>query len=323
MTEPTPNPVNPYAAPLGQPGWILPTDASAPPRPRIWPAILAIPLAFAAIIVVQIVAIVAIAVVHLAGGSSPQDLQTDLLDGLTSPAFFIGLGLLGQLTLLLAALVPAWLSPEPLASRLGLVRPVLGVGQIAVLLMGTLVPFAIGIAAAYALSEVIEPDPSVAAMYEKLTPQWVIPFLLFISLAPGFAEELLFRGYAQRRLLARWPAWLAIGLTSLAFALFHIMPHTVVFAFPVGLWLGLIAWKTGSTWPGIACHALVNGLWNVWQLGVRFEIFAEDPPMWLLVALGVVGVATFGASLWILAARNPAGPAESKNAPAIPELPTP
>lgn len=260
----------------------------------------AIPLAFAAIVAVQVVVIVAIAVVHIAGGSSPQDLQKDLLDGLTEPAFFIGLGLLGQLTLLAAALIPAWLSPEPLAARLGLVRPLLGLGQIAVLLAGTLVPFAIGIAAAYGLAEVIEPDPSVAAMYEKLTLSWAIPFLLFISLAPGFAEELLFRGYAQRRLLARWPAWLAIGLTSLVFALFHVTPHTVVFAFPVGIWLGLIAWKTGSTWPGIACHALVNGLWNVWQLGVRFELFHEDPPIWLLVVLGVVGVATFGASLWIL-----------------------
>jgi uncharacterized protein len=227
------------------------------------------------------------------------------------------------LTLLLAAIVPAWLSPEPLPKRLGLVRPLLGVGQIAVLLVATLVPFAVGIAAAYALAEVIPPDPSVAAMYEKLTPQWVIPFLIFISLAPGFAEELLFRGYVQRRLLARWPAWLAIGLTSLAFALFHVMPHTVVFAFPVGVWLGLIAWKTGSTWPGIVCHALINGLWNVWQLGVRFELFAEEPPIWLLSALGVVGVATFGASLWILAARSPAGPVGSTGALSTRELPTP
>jgi membrane protease YdiL (CAAX protease family) len=213
---------------------------------------------------------------------------------------FIGLGLLGQVTLLATALGAAWLSPEPLPLRLGIVRPQLPAGQIAVLLVGTLVPFAIGIAAAYALAEVIEPDPSVAAMYKKLTLPWAIPFLLFISLAPGFAEELLFRGYAQRRLLQRWQPWLAIGLTSLVFALFHVTPHAVTFAFPVGLWLGLLAWRTGSTWPGIICHALVNGLWNVWQLGVRFEFFAEDAPVWLLAVLGVLGCSSFAASLWIM-----------------------
>jgi membrane protease YdiL (CAAX protease family) len=268
------------------------------------------------------VAIVSIVAWHLSQGGSPQDLQRELIDWITQPGMFIGLGLLGQLTMLGAALAAAWLSPEPLASRLGLVSPRLSTGKIAVLLVGTLVPFAVGIGAAYSLAEVIDPDPSVAAMYENLTLDWAIPFLLFISLAPGIAEELLFRGYAQRRLLARWSPWLAIGLTSVVFALFHVTPHAVSFAFPLGIWLGLIAWRTGSTWPGIACHALVNGLWNVWQLGVRFEFFAEEAPTWLLVLLGVIGSATFVASLWILFARSPAGLAEPTDIRASPLPPT-
>jgi len=127
--------------------------------------------------------------------------------------------------------------------------------------------------------------------------------LLFISLAPGFSEELLFRGYMQRRLLERWNASAAILVTSLIFALFHITPHAVVFALPVGIWLGLMAWKSRSVWPGIVCHALINGMWNIWQLGVRFDYFPPRPPVGLLVGLGIVGVAAFAASLWLIFRR--------------------
>jgi membrane protease YdiL (CAAX protease family) len=61
-------------------------------------------------------------------------------------------------------------------------------------------------------------------MYERMTPVVAVPFVLFIAAFPGFNEELLFRGYIQRRLLARWSPWLAISVTSALFALMHVMP---------------------------------------------------------------------------------------------------
>ncbi len=296
-----PPPTNPYESPLVPltPGVAL-LPAEPQRRPRVWTAFVAVVAAFAAVIVGQIAATIALVAWHFAEGGTAGDLQAKLMDLITQPAMFIALGLLGQLMMLFTALVAAWLSPQPLALRLGLVQPATSVVQIGILIAGVLVPFAIGMSLAYALAEVIDPDPSVAAMYEKMTLGMALPFLLFIALAPGFTEELLFRGYVQRRLVERWGAGVAIVVTSLIFALFHIMPHAVAFAFPVGIWLGMLAWKTGSVWPGIICHALINGLWNVWQLGVRFDYFAEQPPVVLLVVLAIVGVAAFGASLWLM-----------------------
>jgi len=298
---------NPYAPPLVLPALADSSSAILPPparRPRVWPAFVVLPVAFVAVIIAQVIGIVAVVAWYLAQGGTPQGLQAGLLDLVTRPALFIGLGLLSQLAIGGTALIAGWLSPVPLAQRLGLLRPAVDASKIAVMTAGSLVPFTIGIALAYALAEIISPDPSVAAMYSKMTVGWALPFVLFIALAPGFCEELLFRGYVQRRLLERWNLWAAVLVTSLLFAVFHIMPHAVVFAFPVGIWLGLMAAKSGSIWPGVICHASINGLWNVWQLGVKFEVFSANPPLPLLVVLGTVGVGAFAASLWLMFRTN-------------------
>jgi membrane protease YdiL (CAAX protease family) len=79
----------------------------------------------------------------------------------------------------------------------------------------------------------------------------------------------------QRRLLERWSPLRAVVAVSVVFAFFHVMPHAIVVAFPVGLWFGIIAWRTGSIGPGIACHAFVNGGVNAWRLIVKFGDVSE------------------------------------------------
>jgi membrane protease YdiL (CAAX protease family) len=140
----------------------------------------------------------------------------------------------------------------------------------------------------------------VAALYRQMTWEAAVPFLLFIAVVPAFMEELLFRGYIQGRLLQRWPAWVAILVTSVLFALMHVAPHAVAAAFPLGLWLGVLAWRTGSVWPGIVCHAFVNGAWNVWQVGRSLTGLEENPPAPVLVGLGVVGLVCFVLSCRLL-----------------------
>src|SRR5690606_18245349 len=120
-------------------------------------------------------------------------------------------------------------------------------------------------------------DESIRELYAQMTWSVSIPFLLFISLAPGFVEEVLFRGYVQQRLLSRWSAWVAIIASSVVFALFHVTPHAFVLTFPLGVWFGWLAWQTRSVWPGIVCHAFVNGSWNVGQLGMKLAGLPEEP----------------------------------------------
>ncbi|MEX2174445.1 MAG: CPBP family intramembrane glutamic endopeptidase [Pirellulaceae bacterium] len=292
--------VNPYAASQMAPSPFAPSAAALQRPPRVWTVFVTVIVTFVAIIAAQIVAGIGIVLWHFARGGSPQGLQGDLLKLVARPDVFICLGLMNQAVIGGMALAAAWLSPQPMAARLGLVAPRQSALGILLMCVGSLVPFAIGMAAAYALAEVIEPDPTAEALYEQMTPALAVPFLLFIALAPGLCEEILFRGYVQRRLLERWNPWLAIGITSVVFALFHVTPHAVVFAFPVGIWLGLMAWNSGSIWPGALCHAAINGLWNVWHLGVRFNYFAEQPPLWFSIGLVVVGVAAFALSLWMM-----------------------
>jgi membrane protease YdiL (CAAX protease family) len=160
---------------------------------------------------------------------------------------------------------------------------------------------------AYALARVVPPDQSAEGLYRQMPWGTTVPFVQFIALAPAFTEELLFRGYIQGRLLRRWPAWVAILVTSVLFALMHVTPHAVVAVLPLGVWLGVLAWRMGSVWPGIACHAWVNGTWNVWQVGRRLAGLSETPPVPALVGLGVVVLLAFVVSCQLL--RQPSGAA--------------
>jgi len=158
-----------------------------------------------------------------------------------------------------------------------------------------------------ALAQVIKPDPSVPHLYEQMTWEWAVPFVLFIALVPGFVEETLFRGYIQRRLLKRWSPAVAILVTTVLFAIMHIMPHAVVNAFVIGLWLGVLAWRTGSVWPGIVSHAFINGSWNIWQIGKVLGYFPPIPSPAVTATICAVVVGCFLASVWLLARqRKPA-----------------
>jgi membrane protease YdiL (CAAX protease family) len=146
-----------------------------------------------------------------------------------------------------------------------------------------------------------------------MTPLMAIPFILFIAIAPGFNEEMLFRGYMQRRLLARWNPWVAILVASLLFALLHIMPHTLALAFPVGIWLGVLAWRTDSTWPGIISHAAFNGLWNVYVIGSRLKYLPDPLPVWFQFAFFGIAWICFLASFVLLTRMKPGVSADTNS----------
>jgi CAAX protease family protein len=292
----------PYATPVSTATVAPPNSGDKPVRPpRVWTVFVVYVLAFAATIGVQIVLSIGLLVRFLQQGTSLQEASNRLIAIAGTPEFFIGMALPAQLMLLLTALAAAWVSPVPLDKRLGLLSPRAGLARIVVWLVAASVPFLVGIWAATLLAKVIPPDPSVALLYKNMHWQIAIPFIVFIAVAPGLSEEFLFRGYMQRRLTQRWSSWVGILVTSLLFAVMHIMPHAVVFAFPLGIWLGLIAWRCNSVWPGVICHALINGLWNVWQIGLSLKVFSEDAELPLLIALGGVGLAAFALACWDLA----------------------
>src|SRR5262249_44506433 len=125
----------------------------------------------------------------------------------------------------------------------------------------------------------------------------------------------LFRGYLQRRLLQRWHPAVAILVTSALFAIYHGNLPQIIVAFVMGIWLGVIAWRTGSIWPTMICHGFWNATVQIAGIAYRLEILS---PMAALAVGGVVlvlGLACFVLSLRILARRQesmlPTAPAEA------------
>ena len=158
----------------------------------------------------------------------------------------------------------------------------------------------VSVGAVILIETIVPGDESVLLLYKNITNGWAVVLIILIGVLPGFGEELFFRGFFQRRMLQRFRPWVAIGVTSLVFGLFHVTPHGIALATIIGVWLGVIAWRTNSMWPGACCHAFINSGWNVYQVG-RFRWgFPETPPVWFTVIGGAVVIVAFAWSVRFL-----------------------
>jgi ABC-2 type transport system permease protein/sodium transport system permease protein len=136
-------------------------------------------------------------------------------------------------------------------------------------------------------------------------PLWLV--LLALAIAPGVIEELCFRGYLFSAFSKVMSPTRTILLTSVLFGLFHVLtgnsllverfvPTTLM-----GLFLGWVAYRTGSVWPGMLLHAVHNGFLNTLGryrdklafLGTVDQEWAHLPPTWLVAttAVAILGVA--------------------------------
>ncbi|MFM2011236.1 MAG: hypothetical protein RLZZ396_20 [Planctomycetota bacterium] len=107
-----------------------------------------------------------------------------------------------------------------------------------------------------------------------------------ISLIPAFSEEWLFRGYLQSRLAQRINPVMAILLSSLFFAAFHLSPVHSLIIFPTGLWLGFISYRCGSIIPAMIGHAYNNAMSALFALNQdRAESFGN-----IMLGVGVLGL---------------------------------
>ncbi|MEM7455023.1 MAG: CPBP family intramembrane glutamic endopeptidase [Planctomycetota bacterium] len=297
---------NPYAI-VERPGHGLPKtgeDFRQLESKRVWPCFVALAAAISAAIGSQIVIVLALFAVRTSNGESVGEISESLTRDLSQPYWFVFLGLLSQIPMFVAAMVAARMSPsEAFRERLKLNPTGWSIGRYVVVTLSAIFPTAIGMLLAGLLTLLLPPDPSVALLYENMTIAWAIPFLLFISLAPGFGEELLFRGYVQGRFLKRWSPMVSITASSIIFGLFHIMPHTVVFATVVGFWLGYVAWKSNSIWPTIICHAFINGAWNILNLSQQFTGMSDQIYYGLCIGISLIGLVSFIITLRIFASE--------------------
>lgn len=92
--------------------------------------------------------------------------------------------------------------------------------------------------------------------------------IVFISMAAGLGEELLFRAALMDGLSTRLDPWSALLLTSALFGLLHpVSPVYIAYAAGVGAVLGILTMAVGGVWAAVVAHAVIDcvGLWLVRQ----------------------------------------------------------
>lgn len=110
--------------------------------------------------------------------------------------------------------------------------------------------------------------PQIGGIYatRSQAPPALIGILLLLWIGP--AEEIFWRGFAQRRISARYGEWSGFLITTAVYAFVHIWAFNFMLfmaALICGLFWGFMYMKYKSVWPGIISHA-------VWGLAI-FVLF--------------------------------------------------
>ncbi|MFO0682405.1 MAG: CPBP family intramembrane glutamic endopeptidase [Sandaracinus sp.] len=110
------------------------------------------------------------------------------------------------------------------------------------------------------LARPAEVDAAIEAVTRMSSPLRALTVPLSFIVIPALTEELLFRGLVQRSLRERFGPRAAIGITAVLFGAFHMDAQALFFASTMGVLLGVLAERSGSTLPGVALHAGFNAL---------------------------------------------------------------
>jgi membrane protease YdiL (CAAX protease family) len=202
--------------------------------------------------------------------------------------------------ILLAFAVAAALAlPGDPRLRLGLVRTRLGALEIAALAAGTL-GLSNALDGLLSLSGLMEESglASFARILEGARGPSLAAALLAFGVVPAVCEELLCRGVLQRSLRDRVGALASIGLAAIAFAAIHVQPIHALFAFPLGLYLGVAGHWSASVLAPVVCHA-VNNLVAIGSAVAGGPTTSSSPGE---VAVGLIVAAT--ALAWVARRRG-------------------
>lgn len=253
-------------------------------QPRIWPIFAAYVLAFVSIVGFSLVAAI------MLRGAFPELSEREVFDGL--PGLLAG-GVASSMALLVTVLVVA----RPLdPARLRLVPGRESGDHLGAMILGTL-----------ALGQVLDSATMLVGLgnrgamavirraLEGAAGPELFAAVVVIGVLAGTAEEVFFRGYMQTRLRERWPASLAVIVTSVAFGLLHLEWIHALMALALALWLGFITERAGSALPAVSAHVINNIVFTVLT-----ATFGTPHDRALNMALLVGSAVMFlGCALWI------------------------
>jgi len=148
---------------------------------------------------------------------------------------------------------------------------------------------------------VLPESPSLAGLTDIVAglSGWALwAMVLVIGIAPGIAEELLFRGYIQTRFSQRWGVYWGVLWTAVLFGGMHLDFIHGLFAFALGVYLGYLTEWTGSIVPAMVCHA-ANNTYQTLATAWGFDVTGAAANLVVLL----VGALVLCLSIWHLRAR--------------------
>ncbi|MET8466828.1 CPBP family intramembrane glutamic endopeptidase [Micromonospora zamorensis] len=116
--------------------------------------------------------------------------------------------------------------------------------------------------------------------------------VVLVFLYEALPEELVFRGYLQRNLATRLPAWQAVLGQSVLFTLFGFLvgaatsPDRLLLFFVFALLLGGFRVATGDIWAGIGFHVAFQAV---------AQLFGDVSAVFDVTGSGVLGLVALGA----------------------------
>jgi membrane protease YdiL (CAAX protease family) len=293
------------SAPISPPAATPALPVTRPVKPRVWTVfatwMLGALVGEMAVVAGFVTVGVFIGATLGAQGVDAATIQTRVQEFIQRPLPALLLSLIPfQLGLLSVVLFAAWRSPTPLKERLGLVTPTGDVpnGLQRAGLAAFTVSTALGLIVLTSI--VLGPPPADTAIANIITDgSWMTLTLvsIILSIIPALVEEIAFRGYIQRRLLQRWSPRVAIGVSSILFALLHAdsLQH-VIAVVPLAVVTGVLAFRSNSIRPGMLVHAIHNtaavGL-GALMTALTPQLGEDGVGMLLLgviVALGLLGL---------------------------------
>jgi membrane protease YdiL (CAAX protease family) len=138
-----------------------------------------------------------------------------------------------------------------------------------------------------------------AKVFQDKSPVELVLIVLGVCVAAPLGEEFFFRGMLQRGWATRLGPVLSIVFTGAVFSAFHLDPIGFPARWELGVLFGLLAWRSGSLWPGIFAH-LANNLTSTllyFALKDQPQDPTEDVTAVLAIA-GLGGLALLGV-LWV------------------------
>jgi len=292
-------------------------------KPRVWTTIAGL---FFAVIVGQLASILALVAVGVglgivlgAQGAGGDQIQTRIQEILQRPVPALLLCLIpAQLGMAAGLLYAARRSKEPIKQRLGFL-PQMGrvVGRLKLVTLAAVTFSAslVFLVLSHLLTRAAPTQNVIGAAINDGSWRAVTLLSIILSILPALVEEALFRGYLQRRLLQRWSPAVAIGVSTLLFALLHFdSVHHMFGVVPLGVITGLLAYRTNSIKPGM----LVHGIHNATVVGYASlaKVLPSDvsPDTIAVFALGVIvvmGLIGLPAVISLLRRQRPLPPVET------------